>query len=138
MTVDELHQKAKAEDREANEHGLSLGGSIDVFYTAVSPRDNHVKLITGKRGSLHNGSCDSDFKYGANQNGDYCFPVKTIDYMRFRENNNPLSISHRKEEKEEDRRKKEASLVLHETVGTTEQFFGCLYNTTSLNVVPAT
>lgn len=43
------------------------------------------------RGGLHNGNCNFGFKCDANQNEKYCFLVKTIDYMKFKESNTPCS-----------------------------------------------
>lgn len=44
------------------------------------------------KGGLHNGNCNFGFKCNANQNEKYCFLVKTIDYMKFKENNTPLHL----------------------------------------------
>lgn len=113
MTVDELHQTAKAEDREKPMDAACPSLIALTCFTRRFLRETiMLNWSLGNESGLHNGSCDFDFKCGASQNGDYCFTVKTIDYMRFRENNTPCPSP-----TERRRRKTEASSVLHEIVG---------------------
>lgn len=67
-----------------------------------------LNLSPGNEDDLHSGSCDSDFKCGANQNEEYCFSVKAIGYMKFTENNNPCPSPLPKKKEEDEEQEEEA------------------------------
>lgn len=108
MTVGEwLHQKAKAEGREKPVN-VACHSLIALMYFTWWFLQETITLnwSPGNKGGLHNRSCDFDFKRGANQEEDYCLPVKAINYMRFKENNTPVPSPTKRKRKTDKGRKK--------------------------------